>query len=74
MGIDPKRHIHCAVSGQILHFLDIQSRFKQAGDVGVAQNVGRDMGFGQFSLNQLPHTLVGRFRQRLMVLHGDDIL
>ena len=74
MGLDPKRHIHCAVSGEILDLFDIKPCFKQTSNIGVAQNVSRYMGVGQFALDQLPHALIGRFRQRLVVLHGDDIL
>lgn len=41
MGVDLQRHIHGAVSGEILDLLDIHSRLEQPGDIGVTQDMGR---------------------------------
>ena len=74
MGVDPQRHVHRAVSGQVLNLLDIQSRLEQPGNIGVPKNVRRNVGVRQFPLDQLPHASIRGFRQRLVVFHGNHIL
>ena len=59
VGINTQRHVHRAVSGQILNLLYVQSSFKKTGDVSVAENMGSYMGFRQLALNKLPHTTEG---------------
>lgn len=39
VGVDLQRHIHGAMSGQILDFLHIQSGLEQTGNVGVPQDM-----------------------------------
>ena len=40
VGINTQRHVHRAVSSQILDLLYVQSSFKKTGDVSVAENMG----------------------------------
>ena len=40
VGINAQRHVHRAVSSQILDFLYVQSSFKKTCDVSVAENMG----------------------------------
>ena len=40
VGINTQRHVHRAVSSQILNLLYVQSSFKKTGDVSVAENMG----------------------------------
>ena len=74
VGVDPQRHVHRAVPGQVLNFLDVQARLEQPGNIGVPKNVRRNVGVRQLPLDQLPHASIRGFRQRLVVLHGNHIL
>ena len=60
VGINTQRHVHRAVSSQILNLLYVQSSFKKTGDVSVVENMGSYMGFRQLTLNEFPHTTEGR--------------
>ena len=42
MSIDPQRHVHRAVSRQVLDFLDVQTGLEHAGYMRVPQDVGGD--------------------------------
>ena len=43
VGINAQGHGYVAMPGQILYFFDVASGGAQPGDIGVPQNMGRDM-------------------------------
>lgn len=60
MGIDPQRHVHCAVSCQVLNFFDVQTGLKHAGYIRVPQDVGGDVSVGKFLLDVPPRRDLSR--------------
>ena len=43
VGVDAQGHVHRAVSGQILNFLDVQPRLKETGYIGVPIGYNREV-------------------------------
>ena len=74
VGVDAQRHVHRAVPREVLDLLNVKPRLEEPRDVGVAQDVRGHALFRKLPLNQPPHALVRRLRERLMVLHGEDVL
>lgn len=75
MGVDLQRHIHGAVSGEILDLLDSQSRLEQPGDIGVTQDMGRVEDAPQIHqhLGLEGIAFVRKHRYDGLNLHGRDV-
>ena len=74
MGVDPQRHVHCAVFGQVLDFLDIQPSLKHTRDIGVPEDMGRNMCVGKIHADMISHALVGGLRCGFTVFHDEHEL